>query len=110
MHDLISRDIRKFIRDHGRYRFGKLYELIQNNEDLEYISELLELDKESILHWKTIFEMLGSDGIPSFVPDLPDPSLSIAPAFELICNNDVLQAPSISEESPADIRKFFRLY
>ena len=67
MHDLISRDIRTFIRDHGRYRFGKLYELIQKNESLDNISDLLEIDKESILHWKTIFEMLGSDGMPSFV-------------------------------------------
>ena len=109
MHDLISRDIRKFIRDHGRYRFGKLYELIQKNEDLDYISGLLELDKENILHWKTIFEMLGSDGIPSFVPDLPDPSYT-APVFELICNDEDLQPPSLSEKSPSDIRRFFRLY
>ena len=110
MHDVISRDIRKFIRDHGRYRFGKLYELIQNNEDLGYISELLELDKESILHWKTIFEMLGSDGIPSFVPELPDPSSSVAPVFELICNDEELEPSSFSKEVPSDIRKFFRLY
>ena len=106
MHDLISRDIRTFIRDHGRYRFGKLYELIKKNESLDNISQLLEIDKNSILHWKTIFEMLGSDGMPSFIPELPAPALSAGPAFELITNNE---NPQISDRKP-DIRKLFRLF
>lgn len=66
MHSIISRDIRKFIQRHGRYRFTKLYELIQENESLEHISDILDMDHISIMHWKTIFEMIGSDGLPEF--------------------------------------------
>ena len=86
MHDIISRDIRRFIRQNGRYRFVKLYELIQRNSSLEHISDLLEIDQDSIMHWKTIFEMIGSDGIPKF--DSPFPDIEETVTLKVIVNED----------------------
>ena len=86
VHDIISRDIRRFIRQNGRYRFVKLYELIQRNSSLEHISDLLEIDQDSIMHWKTIFEMIGSDGIPKF--DSPFPDIEETVTLKVIVNED----------------------
>ena len=104
MHDLVSRDIRQFIRENGRYRFVKLYELIQKNESLDNISERLEIDHKSILHWKTIFEMIGSDGFPSFVPDL---STTQKPSkLRLIVNEE----PKNSRQNRENLKDLFKIY
>lgn len=106
MHDIISRDIRKFIQQHGRYRFTKLYDLLQNNASLDHISELLELDHISIMHWKTIFEMIGSDGIPSF--DSPQQHEPCVREFEIIVNENPL--PSTSKNDKEKIKSLFTVY
>ena len=104
MHDIISRDIRRFIRQNGRYRFSKLYELIQKNRSLEHISGLLEIDQASIMHWKTIFEMIGSDGIPTFGSSLPEPEETVR--FEVIIND----TPSPSIVNKEELKKNFTIY
>ena len=92
MHSIISRDVRKFILNNGRYRFFKLYELIQKNSSLDHISEILEIDHVSIMHWKTIFEMIGSNGFPSFDAPIPDYEEPIT--FKILVNED----PILSSE------------
>ena len=104
MHDIISRDIRRFIRKNGRYRFVKLYELIQKNSSLEQISDLLEIDQDSIMHWKTIFEMIGSDGIPKFDSPLPDIKESVT--LKVIVNED----PSPSTIDKETRKRNFTIY
>ena len=92
MYDLITRDVRKFIRVHGRYRLCKLYELIKNNEEFSVISDLLDISTEEILHWRTIFEMIGESPLLSNIsspPPLPEPKL------ELISNT-----PSPADPAP----------
>ena len=83
MYDLITRDVRQFIREHGRYRLCKLYELIKNNEDFTIISDLLDISKEEILHWRTIFEMIGDSPLLSNISPPPPPS---EPTLEVITN------------------------
>ena len=83
MYDLITRDVRLFIKEHGRYRLCKLYELINKNEDFERISDLLSISKKDILHWQTIFEMIGDSPLLSSISTPPQPS---EPTLEIIQN------------------------
>jgi hypothetical protein len=106
VHDIISRDIRKFIQNHGRYRFMKLYELTQQNASLDYISDLLEIDHISIMHWKTIFEMIGSDGIPKF--DTQHNETHQTKEFELFVNEN--PAPVSTKQDRERQKKLFRVY
>ena len=107
MHSIISRDIRRFIHRHGRYRFTKLYELIQKNASLDHISDVLDIDHISIMHWKTIFEMIGSDGLPEF----QSPARDIDPtqSFELIVNEQPNETHT-SEEEKLERKKRFTVY
>jgi hypothetical protein len=103
VHSIISRDVRIFIRNNGRYRFFKLYELLQQNSSLEHISEILEIDHPSIMHWKTIFEMIGSNGFPSF--DAPIPEWDEPLNLEILINEDPI--PSSKENQ---YRKNFTIH
>ena len=107
MHSIISRDIRRFIQNHGRYRFTKLYELIQNHASLEHISDVLDLDHITIMHWKTIFEMIGSDGLPEF----QSPARDVEPSqsFELIVNEES-EERHVSDKEKTERRKLFTVY
>ena len=107
MHSVISRDIRRFIQRHGRYRFTKLYELIQNNATLDYISDVLDIDHISIMHWKTIFEMIGSDGLPEF--QSPARDIESSQSFEVIVNEEP-QDTYISEEERLERKKLFTVH
>jgi len=107
MHSIISRDIRRFIQRHGRYRFTKLYELIQNHASLEHISEVLDIDHITIMHWKTIFEMIGSDGLPEF----QSPARDVDPtqSFEVIVNEEPKER-YITEQERTARRKLFTVH
>ena len=107
MHSIISRDIRRFIQKHGRYRFTKLYELIQNHASLEHISDVLDIDHITIMHWKTIFEMIGSDGLPEF----QSPARDVEPfqSFELIVNEES-EERQVSDQEKTEKRKLFTVY
>ena len=107
MHSIISRDIRRFIQKHGRYRFTKLYELIQNHASLEHISDVLDVDHITIMHWKTIFEMIGSDGLPEF----QSPARDVEPSqsFELIVNEET-EERRVSDKEKTERRKLFTVY
>ena len=107
MHSIISRDIRRFIQRHGRYRFTKLYDLIQSHASLEHISDVLDIDHITIMHWKTIFEMIGSDGLPEF--QSPERDFETYQSFEVIIN-DVKKDSEVSEEEKTERRKLFTVY
>ena len=107
MHSIISRDIRKFIQRHGRYRFTKLYELIQENESLEHISDILDMDHISIMHWKTIFEMIGSDGLPEF--QSPSREIQEHHALELIVNEQRNNG-QLSDTERQERKKLFTIH
>ena len=107
MHSIISRDIRRFIQKHGRYRFTKLYELIQNHASLEHISGVLDVDHITIMHWKTIFEMIGSDGLPEF--QSPARDLEPSQSFELIVNEES-EERHVSDKEKTERRKLFTVY
>ena len=107
MHSIISRDIRRFIQNHGRYRFTKLYELIQSHASLEHISDVLDIDHITIMHWKTIFEMIGSDGLPEF--QSPARDMEASESFELIVNEET-EERHVSDKEKTERRKLFTVY
>ena len=107
MHSIISRDIRRFIQRHGRYRFTKLYELTQNNASLEHISDVLDIDHITIMHWKTIFEMIGSDGLPEF--HSPAREVDLSQSFEVFVNEEPTES-FVSEEERSERKKFFTVH
>ena len=107
MHSIISRDIRRFIQKNGRYRFTKMYELIQKNASLEEISGVLDIDHISIMHWKTIFEMIGSDGLPEFQSPVCEESTT--QAFEVIVNEES-NPTYVSEDEKLERRKWFTVH
>ena len=97
MHDLITRDVRRFIREHGRYRFCKLYELLQQHEELVKISQILDLETDSILHWKTIFEMIGDS---PFLSSIPLPPSQNTPKLELVSDELEPKEKSLGNQRP----------
>ena len=107
MYSIISRDIRRFIQRHGRYRFTKLYELIQSNASLDHISDVLDIDHISIMHWKTIFEMIGSDGLPEF--QSPARDMKRSQSFEVIVNEKPKET-YVSEEEKLERKKRFTVH
>ena len=93
MHGIITREIRQFIKTHGRYRFHKLYALIKEDASREEISHLLDISSQDVQDWQQFFGLVDTEDLPlDFRPpqkafeDSPPPS-----RFELIINPNPIE-------------------
>ena len=89
MSDVVTREVRNFIKVYGRYRFYKLHEMLKENQPDERIAHTLSLEPNSIRSWRNIFLIIGEEDLPrpQFQESIPDISPA-PPKLEVLVNED----------------------
>ncbi len=89
MSDVVTREVRNFIKRYGRYRFYKLHEMLKENKTDEKIAHTLGLERTSIRSWRNIFLIIGEEDLPR--PQFESPPgevIPLPPKFEVLVNED----------------------
>ena len=106
MSDVVTREVRNFIKQYGRYRFYKLHEMLKANQTDEQISHTLDLDSQSIRSWRNIFLIIGEEDLPRpQFQDTPGDVIQITPKLEVLVNED-----PIAQKKPRLRKIHLRLY
>ena len=87
--DVVTREVRSFIKLYGRYRFYKLHEMLKENISDEQIAHTLGLEASSIRSWRNIFLIIGEEDLPR--PQFESPPgevVHLPPKFEVLVNED----------------------
>ena len=106
MSDVVAREVRNFIKNHGRYRFYKLHEMLKANQTDQKIARTLDLEQQSIRSWRNIFLIIGEEDLPR--PRFSSPKTDVvylAPKLEVLINED-----PIVEEKPRLRKIHLRIY
>ncbi|MEC7985246.1 MAG: hypothetical protein VX278_08775 [Myxococcota bacterium] len=107
MSDVVTREVRNFIKLYGRYRFYKLHEMLKENLSDEKISHTLGLEQNSIRSWRNIFLIIGEEDLPrpQFQETVNEVIHLTPPKFEVLVNED-----PIVQKKPRLRKIHLRLY